>query len=436
LLLTWRKEVRAFDGPACSAYTYWLRASLPVTHPPRTGCSACSLVPASWPPGRWLQQLSCGMVCRVALAVLVLVAARAVGGDESDEGRRGGAPQCPSVTRPTLWGEETLVCSGKGTCDLATGRCTCLDGSHWASWQVQPENLYNDSPDNSTDCNVNAGHATPEDVTRHTIFFVSLFLLEFLGCWWLFGPLPVALASALPAPPVIAAVEARPELLPKLTATLSLLTLLATILGALFAGAECDCYWLADFNRYNTISALAEHPPMTVITPAGVLLSSLLMTATIWAVVKRALQLESYHDMGSRTALSLWALVAFNASFWGLGVNCFFNESWDHDTHISLSYYYFISSCLNNSFCFFAIRPLLLARYTTLRAGLHESAAVKTIVHAAWLSPALGIGYLLVYEVWHSCGKPDSGVRNTTSFFEFSLCLSPSLSWQNDRFDI
>ena len=49
--------------------------------------------------------------------------------------------QCPTVTRPTLYGAVTLVCSGHGTCDTSSGNCTCSDGSHWASWQISPENL-------------------------------------------------------------------------------------------------------------------------------------------------------------------------------------------------------------------------------------------------------------------------------------------------------
>lgn len=171
-------------------------------------------------------------------------------------------PQCPTTTRQTLYGAVTLVCSGHGGCDVSSGNCTCTDGSHWAQWQISPENLQ-PGPDNG-DCHVNDGKATEEQIARHWVYLIALFALEFLLCWWLYGPaLPV---PGLPPPPD-ASVHLRPSALPKLTAIITVSTLLATIFGALFAGANCNCYWLADFNRYNTISALAEHPPMTVITP-------------------------------------------------------------------------------------------------------------------------------------------------------------------------
>jgi hypothetical protein len=55
--------------------------------------------------------------------------------------------------------------------------------------------------------------------------------------------------------------------LPRAATISALATLAATVLGALFAGHACDCYWLGNFDRYKTISGLAMHPPMTVSHP-------------------------------------------------------------------------------------------------------------------------------------------------------------------------
>ena len=73
--------------------------------------------------------------------------------------------------------------------------------------------------------------------------------------------------------------------------------------------------------RYNTISALAEHPPMTVITPLGVLVSTYLLTAATWLTVDRALALPCYTSKLSRAGMWAWAFVAWNSAFWGIGVN-------------------------------------------------------------------------------------------------------------------
>jgi hypothetical protein len=39
-----------------------------------------------------------------------------------------GRAACPTVTRPTLYGDETLICSGRGSCS-AGGKCQCEDGA-------------------------------------------------------------------------------------------------------------------------------------------------------------------------------------------------------------------------------------------------------------------------------------------------------------------
>lgn len=183
--------------------------------------------------------------------------------------------QCPTVTRPTLYGAVTLVCSGHGTCDTSSGNCTCSDGSHWASWQISPENL---QPGAGGDCHANDGTATEADITWHWIYLIVLFLLEFLLCWWLYGPLMPLPGGLLPRPPADIAVSAlRPSELPRLTALCTgahsqrvvvhtllqhifrafptitrrarslgaVITLLATIFGALFAGASDEGFLLS-----------------------------------------------------------------------------------------------------------------------------------------------------------------------------------------------
>ena len=55
--------------------------------------------------------------------------------------------------------------------------------------------------------------------------------------------------------------------------------------------------------------------------------------------------------------------MSFNAGLWGTGVNVFFNESWDHDAHIELSYYYFVAAGFNNVFLYFAMLPRIWAEH-------------------------------------------------------------------------
>ena len=145
----------------------------------------------------------------------------------------------------------------------------------------------------------------------------------------------------LPRPPSLGRLSASPWLLPKYSAAAACATLAATVLSALLAGYDCDCFWLHDFNRYETISGLAMHPPMTVVTPAGVIPSALLLIASAWAALKLALASPYYRSGAAKAALGLWCCNAMNSALWGTGVNVFFNESWDHDSHIQLSYYYF-----------------------------------------------------------------------------------------------
>lgn len=158
--------------------------------------------------------------------------------------------RCPSITRPTIYGEITLECSGRGPCNRQTGECQCQNGLHWAEWQVQPENLRPQTR-NGSNCGVNAGEATAGDVARHQVYLVVLFSAEFVSCWWLFGtPLPSVLANMLPPPPSQARqLKDQPWILPKFAALSACTTLCATILSSLFANADCNCYWLADFNR-------------------------------------------------------------------------------------------------------------------------------------------------------------------------------------------
>ena len=116
---------------------------------------------------------------------------------------------------------------------------------------MQPENLKPRTA-NGSNCGVNAGEATADDVTRHQIYLVLFFTVEFISCWWLFGtPLPQALAQLLPPRPVGPRwLVAQPWLLPKFATWSACVTLLITIMSSLLAGPDCDCYWLADFNRY------------------------------------------------------------------------------------------------------------------------------------------------------------------------------------------
>jgi hypothetical protein len=82
----------------------------------------------------------------------------------------------------------------------------------------------------------------------------------------------------------------------------------------------------------------------------------------------------------------------------GIGVNVFFNESWDHDAHIDLSYFYFVAAGFNNVFLYFALLPGIWAQYrlpVTCR-----SFVVQLCFRGLWVSPLLGYIYLWVYDSW------------------------------------
>jgi hypothetical protein len=258
-----------------------------------------------------------------AAAALLLLLLTSGAADAQNERMHNG--KCPSYTRTTLWeGTKEYECGGpeRGTCDRATGKCTCLPGPHWATWQVNAANIRAPGYPN---CGQGVrAQATEADIAIHEAAFAATFAAEFFGCWWLFGPLP----AAAPAPPVIVPLGERPWLLPKLAMLTSCGTLVATILSMLLADQNCNCYWIHDFDNYQTISIAAEFPPMSVITPTGVLVSSFLLTGSTWAILKRARGLPCYSGGLARAALWLWACIAWNAAAWGLAVNVFFNESW------------------------------------------------------------------------------------------------------------
>ena len=262
------------------------------------------------------------------------------------------APGLAPEPRTSLYNAPPRPCSGRGACIVnatsGNASCKCQKGNHWASgtgaeWQVAPENIKSKGRDCSS------MRAKAPSLVGHYILLFLTFIVIIFGCWWLFGPpLPAVVASSVPPPPQVWRFTAQPWLLPKATAICAFCTIVATVTGALFAGSECDCFWIGNSAKYGTISGLAEHPPMTVITPLGCLTSSIFLTATIFAFLKRALSLPYYNDWdtdmtdsfgkgwnghhtnpgglrGGRAGLWLWAFTALNSALWGIGVNVFFN---------------------------------------------------------------------------------------------------------------
>lgn len=63
---------------------------------------------------------------------------------------------------------------------------------------------------------------------------------------------------------------------------------------------------------------------MTVVAPAGISLSSVLLTATTWSVLKRQLALPCYKNSRlARVLVYLWATLAFNSAAWRFGMTVF-----------------------------------------------------------------------------------------------------------------
>eukprot|EP01050_Picozoa_sp_SAG11_P049879 SAG11_NODE_27490_length_332_cov_0.665236_1_plen_82_part_10 len=68
--------------------------------------------------------------------------------------------------------------------------------------------------------------------------------------------------------------------------------------------------------------------------------------------------------------------------------------------HIAFSYYYFTAACLNNTFAFFALAPEISARHRVpwYQAASVRDTSVQVAFHGMWLSPTLGVLYLLLYQ--------------------------------------
>ena len=223
------------------------------------------------------------------------------------------ASRCPSTEVQTLWGRETLVCSGHGRCNETSGECACQRGDVYGSpWQVAPENIL---ASRHKDCS--GMKAKAPSLVKHRLLLAATYLAELAVCWVLFGR----------ASPRNAGVSVpfgnSPWLLARAAGLSAVATIVATVLSALLAGADCHCFWLADFHKYETISGLAMHPPMTIVTPIGVLISTFFLTAAACAAVKWAAAHPTgcYADKWSRAAFGVWALNALNSALWGLGVN-------------------------------------------------------------------------------------------------------------------
>lgn len=148
--------------------------------------------------------------------------------------------ECPTVTRHTIYGDQQLVCSGRGACSADHTRCECEDGSQTAGkrhpgwrdmwWQVEPGNIRA----NSGDCGGTLhAAATPQQITRHYRLLVLTYAALCLVCGWLFAPrLPCC--ARLPQPPR-SNLRAKPSRLPVAAAISGIGTLIATVFGALFA---------------------------------------------------------------------------------------------------------------------------------------------------------------------------------------------------------
>ena len=315
-----------------------------------------------------------------------------------------GEAACPTVTRVTLYGVEELVCSGRGICSADNKHCTCEDGAQTARrrgpgwrdmwWQTEPGNIRA----NGGDCGGTLhAAASPQQISHHYTLLVVTYAGLCFVCGLLFAR-PVRCCPHFLHPPRFR-LHAEPWRLPVAATVTGVGTLAATVISALLAGGGCDCYWIHDFDKYKTISALAEHAPMTVITPVGVLITSFFATAQIFATIKRAAVLPCYKDsVLAKVALALWSLCAANAAFWGIGVNVFFNESWDHDSHIDLSMNYFVAAGFNNIFLYFAILPRIWVEH---RAPIVcRNYVIQLAFHGLWISPTIGLTYYWVYAGW------------------------------------
>jgi hypothetical protein len=225
------------------------------------------------------------------------------------------ASRCPSTEVQTLWGRETLVCSGHGRCNETSGECACQRGDVYGSpWQVAPENIL---ASRHKDCS--GMKAKASSLVKHRLLLAATYLAELAVCWVLFGRASPRNAGGVSVP----CFGNSPWLLPRAAGLSAVATIVATVLSALLAGADCHCFWLADFHKYETISGLAMHPPMTIVTPIGVLISTFFLTAAACAAVKWAAAHPTgcYADKWSRAAFGVWALNALNSALWGLGVN-------------------------------------------------------------------------------------------------------------------
>ncbi len=151
------------------------------------------------------------------------------------------SPACPSEEILTLWGRKTLVCSGHGSCNATTGKCACQTGDvYGAAWQVAPANI---RASRHQDCS--GMKAKAPSLALHRLLLAVTFIAQLGTCWWLFGPAaPASSRSSLRL------LLLAPWRLPQAASLTATGTIVATVLSALLAGADCHCFWIGDFHKY------------------------------------------------------------------------------------------------------------------------------------------------------------------------------------------
>lgn len=173
---------------------------------------------------------------------------------------------------------------------------------------------------------------------------------------------------------------------------------------------DCDCNWILEDGRYETMSVLAEYPPASWLMPLFFLPFGMGCAMISVHVLKRAMSVAGNRTGLRSVAVWWWFFITVNVAFWsiweillsnGFGrgpdnmaetPKFLLNES----HHIFGSYFYFFSGCFCAFFGWLAMIPeardrgrLDLPKMPT-RLRAHAASAVLCVFQ--------GIHYLVIYE--------------------------------------
>lgn len=198
------------------------------------------------------------------------------------------------------------------------------------------------------------------------------------------------------------------------TVSLALGAVVFVILGSAFLQPSydrvCDCNWIADDGRYETMSVYSEYPPTAWIMPLFFVPFGMCAAMVSVHILKRARSVAGNRSGLRSIGVWWWWFITVNVAFWSLwevlmtrsfgngpenlGPTPIFLLGENH--HIFGSYFYFFSGCFCALFGWLAMIPESKDRRRLDLPGmlsglrLHAASAAFCVFQ--------GIHYLIIYE--------------------------------------